>query len=178
VCVFWLERIVPPLVIALECFVISTLWSKRVLRADRKADVNQTCQQSVFSPIRACIRIWCTVGAVERWSQMFVYRPFRFSLSLVPHSTKGLFTGYLYLWPFHIYLLRSQHIECIARREPSFNSDSTSKTDENSRWCQKNPKSKSCPWLRESSWKQVEQLAKFIFTSQEAFSCTGAGNRA
>ena len=116
--VFWLERVVPPLVIAseqsLECFVISTLWSKRVLRADRKADVNQTCQQSVFSPIRTrvcrimlqnyagiirqtlirtCIRIWCTAGAVKRRSQMFVYKPFRFSLSPVPRSTKGLFTG-------------------------------------------------------------------------------------
>ena len=85
--VFWLERVVPPLVIAfeqqsLECFVIATLRTNRVLRADRKADVNQTCQQSVFSPIGACIRIWCTAGAVERRSQMFVYRPFRFSLSL------------------------------------------------------------------------------------------------
>ena len=98
VCVFWLERVVPPLVIAseqsFECFVISILWSKRVRRADRKADVNQTCQQSLFSPIRACIRIWCTAGAVERRSQMFVHRPFRFPLSLVPRSTKGLFTGY------------------------------------------------------------------------------------
>ena len=65
-----------------------------MIRADQKADVNQTCQQSVFSPIRTCIRIWCTAGAVERRSQMFVYRPFRFSLSLVPRSTKGLFTGY------------------------------------------------------------------------------------
>ena len=35
------------------------VYSNRVLRADRKADVNQTCQQSVFSPIGACIRIWC-----------------------------------------------------------------------------------------------------------------------
>ena len=26
---------------------------------------------------------------------MFVYRPFRFSLSLVPRSIKGLFTGYI-----------------------------------------------------------------------------------
>ena len=97
--VFWLERVVPPLVIAfeqqsLECFVIATLRTNRVLRADRKADVNQTSQQSVFSPIGACIRIWCTAGAVERRSQMFVHRPFRFSLSLVPRSTKGLFTGY------------------------------------------------------------------------------------
>ena len=85
--VFWLERVVPPLVIAfeqqsLECFVIATLRTNRVLRADRKADVNQTSQQSVFSPIGACIRIWCTAGAVERRSQMFVYRPFRFSLSI------------------------------------------------------------------------------------------------
>ena len=46
--------------------------SNCVLRADRKSDVNQTRQQSVFSPI----------GAVERWSQMFGYRlsPFPFPL--------------------------------------------------------------------------------------------------
>ena len=87
--VFWLEHAVPSFVIAFE-----QVWSKRVLRADRKADVNQTCPQSVFSPIRTCIRVWCTVGAVEQRSQMFVYRPFRFSLHLVPPSTKGLFTGY------------------------------------------------------------------------------------
>ena len=31
--------------------------SNRVFRADKKSDVNQTYQQSVFSPIRACIRI-------------------------------------------------------------------------------------------------------------------------
>ena len=31
--------------------------SNCVLRADRKSDVNQTRQQSVFSPIGACIRI-------------------------------------------------------------------------------------------------------------------------
>ena len=31
--------------------------SSRVLRSDQKSDVNQTCQQSVFSPIGACIRI-------------------------------------------------------------------------------------------------------------------------
>ena len=56
--------------------------SNRVLSADQKSDVNQTCQQSVFSPMRACIRIWRTEGAVERPSQMFVYRlsPFPFSL--------------------------------------------------------------------------------------------------
>ena len=87
--VFWLEHAVPSLVIAFE-----QVWSKRTLRADRKADVNQTCPQSVFSPIRTCIRVWCTAGAVEQRSQMFVCRPFRFSLHLVPHSTKGLFTGY------------------------------------------------------------------------------------
>jgi len=83
--VFWLERAVPPLVIAFE-----QASSKRVLHADRKADVYQTCQQSVFSPIRTCIRVWCTAGAVEQWSQMFVYRPFRFSLSLVPCSKATL----------------------------------------------------------------------------------------
>ena len=31
--------------------------SNRVLRADQKIDVNQTCQQSVFLPMGACIRI-------------------------------------------------------------------------------------------------------------------------
>ena len=31
--------------------------SNRVLRADQNSDVNQTCQQSVFTPIGACIRI-------------------------------------------------------------------------------------------------------------------------
>ena len=92
--VFWPERVVPPRGNSLwTVLLIATLWSNRVLRADRKADVNQTCQQSVFSPIGACIRIWCTAGAVERRSQMFVYRPFRFSLSPVPRSTNGLFTG-------------------------------------------------------------------------------------
>ena len=39
--------------------------SKRMLCANQKSDVNQTCQQSVFSPVGACIRIWCTAGAVE-----------------------------------------------------------------------------------------------------------------
>ena len=48
----------------------------------------------MFSPIGAFIRIWCTACAVEWRSQMFVYRPFRFSVSPVPHSTKDLFTGY------------------------------------------------------------------------------------
>ena len=67
-------------------WTIATLWSNRMLRADRKADVNQPFQRSVFSPIGACIRIWCTAGAVEWRSQMFVYRPFRFILSPVPRS--------------------------------------------------------------------------------------------
>ena len=72
--------------------------SNRVLRADQKSDVNQTCQQSVFSPMGACIRIWCTAGAVERPSQMFVYRlsPFPFSLLAIfsPFpQTESLFTG-------------------------------------------------------------------------------------
>ena len=67
----------------------------RVLRADQKSDVNQTCQKSVFSPI-ACIRIWCSAVAVERRPQMFFYR-----LSPFPHlaifspflQTESLFTG-------------------------------------------------------------------------------------
>ena len=57
--------------------------SNRVLRADQKSDVNQTCQHSVFSPKGACIRIWCTSGAVERRSQMFVYRLSHFPFSLL-----------------------------------------------------------------------------------------------
>ena len=72
--------------------------SNRVLHDDQNSDVNQTCQQSVFSPMRACIRIWCTAGAVERRSQMFVYRlsPFPFSLLAIfsPFpQTESLFTG-------------------------------------------------------------------------------------
>ena len=31
--------------------------SNRVLRADQQSDLNQTCQQSVFLPMGACIRI-------------------------------------------------------------------------------------------------------------------------
>ena len=74
--------------------------SNRVLRADQKSDINQTCQQSVFSPMGACIRIWCTAGAVERRSQMFVYglSPFPFSLLSIfsPfHQTESLFTAVL-----------------------------------------------------------------------------------
>ena len=74
-----------------------------VLRADQKSDVNQTWQQSVFSPIGACSRIWCTAGAVERRSQMFVYRlsPFPFPLLMIfsPFpQTESLFTGYVESW--------------------------------------------------------------------------------
>ena len=56
--------------------------SNYMLPANQKNDVNQTCQQSVFLPIGACIRIWCTAGAMEQQSQMFVYRlsPFPFPL--------------------------------------------------------------------------------------------------
>ena len=118
-----------------------------------------------FTHTVCCLEIWIWRKQLERrrahtCTAVKTYKPFS--------SRKGGSTVQvlnLYLWPFHIYLLRSQHIECIAWREPSFNSDSTSKTDENSWWCQKNPKSKSCSWLHESSWKQVEQFAKFIFTS-------------
>ena len=79
--------------------------SNRVLRADQKSDVNQTCQQSVFSPMGACIRIWWTAGATERRSQMFVYRlsPFPFSLLAIfsPFpQTESLFTGYASLMVF------------------------------------------------------------------------------
>ena len=72
--------------------------SNRVLRADKKRDVNQTYQQSVLSPIRACIRIWYTAGAVERRSQMVVCRlssfPFPPLAIFWPFpQTEGLFTG-------------------------------------------------------------------------------------
>ena len=48
--------------------------SNRMPRIDQKSDVNQTCQQSVFLQIGACIRIWCKAAATEGRSQMFVYR--------------------------------------------------------------------------------------------------------
>ena len=73
--------------------------SNGVRGAGQKSDVNQTSQQSVFSPIGACIRIWCTAGAVERRSQMFVCRPSPFSFPLLAlfspfPQTETLFTGY------------------------------------------------------------------------------------
>ena len=118
-----------------------------------------------FTHTVCCLEIWIWRKQLERrrahtCTAVKTYKPFS--------SRKGGSTVQvlnLYLWPFNTYLLRPRHIECVARREPSFNSDSTSKTDENSWWCQENPKSKSCSWLHESSWKQVEQFAKFIFTS-------------
>ena len=72
--------------------------SNRMLPADQKNNVNQTCQQSVFLPIEACIRIWCAAGAVEQRSQMFVYRlspfPFHLLAIFVPFpQTESLFTG-------------------------------------------------------------------------------------
>ena len=91
----WLGKLQLSVFLKIVCFVIANLWSNRELRADKKADVNQTCRQSVFSPIGACIRIWCTAGAVERRPQRSVHRPFRFFLS-PPRSTKGLFTGYIF----------------------------------------------------------------------------------
>ena len=73
---------------SLDCFVIATLWSNRQLCADRKADVNQPCQQSVFSPIGPCIRIRCTAVA-NVCLQAFSLFPLPFF-----RSTKGLFTDY------------------------------------------------------------------------------------
>ena len=60
-------------------------------------------RESVFSPIGACITIWCTAGAVERQSQMFVYRlsPFPFPLLMIfsPfRQRESLFTGYVESW--------------------------------------------------------------------------------
>ena len=79
--------------------------SNCMLRASQKSNVNQTCQQSVFSPKGACFRIWCTAGAVERRSQMFVYRlsPFSFLVLAIfsPFpQTESLFTGYC---PLHLH---------------------------------------------------------------------------
>ena len=73
--------------------------SNYMLRASQKSNVNQTCQQSVFSPKGACFRIWCTAGAVERRSQMFVYRLSPFSFPVIAifspfPQTESLFTGY------------------------------------------------------------------------------------
>ena len=48
-------------------------------------------------------------GTVERRSQMFVYRPFRFSLS-PPRSTKGLFTGYLDLGITNLLFAINTHV--------------------------------------------------------------------
>ena len=52
----------------------------KIMPCSQKSNVNQTCQQSVFSPKGACFRVWCTAGSMERRSQMFVYRlsPFSF----------------------------------------------------------------------------------------------------
>ena len=65
--VFWPERVVPPLGNSLWTVLLLPRCDQIAcyLRADRKADINQTCQQSLFSPIGACIRIWCTAGAVN-----------------------------------------------------------------------------------------------------------------
>ena len=50
--VFWPERVVPHRGNSLWTVLLLPLYDQnRVLRADRKASVNQTCQQSVFSPI-------------------------------------------------------------------------------------------------------------------------------
>ena len=88
-----------------HCVAISlgtgSLFRKRVKKSrGEKSDVNQSCHQSVFSPIGACIRIRCTASTVERRSQMFFYRlaPFSFPLFAIfsPFSqTESLLTGYV-----------------------------------------------------------------------------------
>ena len=88
-----------------HCVAISlgtgSLFRKRVKKSrGEKSDVNQTCHQSVFSPIGVCIRIRCTASTVERRSQMFFYRlaPFSFPLFAIfsPFSqTESLLTGYV-----------------------------------------------------------------------------------
>ena len=52
----------------------------KIMPCSQKSNVNQTCQQLVFSPKGACFWVWCTAGSMELRSQMFVYRlsPFSF----------------------------------------------------------------------------------------------------
>ena len=71
----------------------------KIMPCSQKSNVNQTCQQSVFSPKGACFRVWCTAGSMERRSQMFVYRlsPFSFPVLAIFSSfpqTESLFTSY------------------------------------------------------------------------------------
>ena len=68
--------------------------SNRVLRADQKSDVNQTCRQSVFSPMGACISIWCACRGCR--GTTVPNAPFPFSLLAIfsPFlQTESLFTG-------------------------------------------------------------------------------------
>ena len=93
--VFWPERVVPPRG--------NSLWTVLLLPlCDQIACYVPTEKPMSIRPVNSqcsrqyeltCIRIWYTAGAVQRRSQMFVYRPFNFSLSSVLCSTKGLFTG-------------------------------------------------------------------------------------
>ena len=87
--VFWLEHVVPSLEFVLNKLnslwrvLLLPLWEQiaRYVPTEKPMSIGPV-NMSVFSPIGACIRNWCTAGAVERRSQMFVYRRFRFSLSL------------------------------------------------------------------------------------------------
>ena len=56
-----------------------------VLHADRKVDVSQTCQQSVFSPIGACMRIWLMHSGCRGTADPNVCLP-AFSLFPLPSS--------------------------------------------------------------------------------------------
>ena len=81
----------------------------------------------MFTSVRACIRIWCTAGAVERRSQMFVYRlsPFPFPLlaifSLFPLTvwlSVLLFWGFTWI-PIHasaiiLFSLCSELVTCTS----------------------------------------------------------------
>ena len=73
-----------------HCVAISlgtgSLFRKRVKKSrGEKSDVNQTCHQSVFSPIGACIRIRCTASAVCLQALTLFLPPLRDFFTLSPN---------------------------------------------------------------------------------------------
>ena len=96
--VFWLERVVPPLVIAYEqeCFGVFCYFHF-VIKTRATCRPKSRCQSDLSTvSVLANKNLHQDLmhsGCRGTGSHMFVYRPFRFSVSLVPRSTKGLFTG-------------------------------------------------------------------------------------
>ena len=73
-----------------HCVAISlgtgSLFGKRVKKSrGEKSDVNQTCHQSVFSPIGVCIRIRCTASAVCLQALTLFLPPLRDFFTLSPN---------------------------------------------------------------------------------------------